>query len=200
MLGPQWAENEGDMMKSPACIVSLMRYLHGCVASEARAQTNTLFTPYVKHEKRLRAAGWGSMKAGFTLARTTAILLLLVGAPAVAQTVTIPDEYGKLIQSRAEIAGLGSALFGDQVNLYTGALEFVQVDLSIPGNNGLPVSVGRRFTHNQTTVAGGHFGDWDLEIPHLQGVFSTARGWVSTESSTPYQRCSQFGRPPAQTV
>ncbi len=39
---------------------------------------------------------------------------------------------------------LGADLFGDKLNYYNGSLEFVQIDVSLKGNNALPMSVGRR--------------------------------------------------------
>jgi RHS repeat-associated protein len=36
---------------------------------------------------------------------------------------------------------------------------------------------------------------WDLELPHLHGIFSNSSGWVTPASSN--QRCTTFGAPPA---
>lgn len=89
----------------------------------------------------------------------------LVRAQTTAST-TIFEEYGKLIQRRGTVAAFGDDLFGERVGLYTGSLEFVQTDVSLPGNNSLPVSLGRRFVPNQGLYdLDGHFADWDLEIP-----------------------------------
>ena len=110
-------------------------------------------------------------------------------------TVSLYEEYGKLIQSRNAVAAIGNDLFGDQVNLYTGTVEFVQTDVDLPGNNKLRVAVGRRFVPNQPQETNliGHFGDWELEVPHLHGVFSSA-GWVVAANST--NRCTSYGSPP----
>ena len=70
--------------------------------------------------------------------------------------------------------------------------------MSLPGNDALPVSVGRRLTVGVNRMAAGAFGDWDLEIPHLKGVFARADGWnVGDESlaADRYKRCSRFGVP-----
>ncbi len=53
---------------------------------------------------------------------------------------------GKLMHGGENIAPLGNDLFGDRVNLYNGALEFVRTDLSLQGSSALPVAVGRRLT------------------------------------------------------
>lgn len=117
-----------------------------------------------------------------------------------ADSVTIFEEYGKLIQRQGAVAALGGELFGDRVSLYTGSLEFVQTDVNLSGNNGLPVSVGRRFLPNQAMAnLDGNFADWDLEIPHLHGVFSNLQTWATTGSGyTSYNRCSEFGAPPVE--
>jgi RHS repeat-associated protein len=108
-------------------------------------------------------------------------------------------ENGKLIRAPKAITALGTDLFGDKVNLYRGTLEFVQTDVSLEGNNQLPVAVTRRL------VTGGHgnwwqglFREWDLEIPHMHGTFSTGNGWVKKISATvnSNQRCTNFGAPP----
>jgi len=79
--------------------------------------------------------------------------------------------------------------------LYTGSTEFTATDVSLRGNNALPVELRRRFVvqmrdgfHSQ-----GSFADWELDLPHLSGVFESRSGsdagWqVSTV--TPNKRCS----------
>ena len=112
---------------------------------------------------------------------------------ACAQTTTFQDQ-SKLIRAPRAITALGADVFGDKVNLYTGGLEFVQTDVSLPGNNALPVSVGRRLAAGQDAIEGTLFGRWDLEIPHLHGVFSSSKGWVTASGTG--ARCSAFGVPP----
>ncbi len=124
----------------------------------------------------------------------------LVG-PAMAQSVSIPAEYDKLIQSRTAVGTLGPDLFGDELNFYDGTVQFVQTDVSLPGNAAtLPMTVSRRFVVKQDYYRQGAFGDWELEIPHLHGVFSTA-GWVvpipqGQPASAAQLRCSNYGPPP----
>ena len=112
--------------------------------------------------------------------------------------ITVPAEYSKTIQSKGAIEPLAKDIFGEQVGLYSGSLEFVQTDVSLPGNNALEVMVGRRFVPNQPTLptvgaSRGQFADWDLEIPHLEGVFAGI-GWVVPTYGG--QRCSHFSYPP----
>jgi len=112
---------------------------------------------------------------------------------AVAQ-VAVYDNFNQLIKPRTEISTLGPDLFGDKVALYTGTTEFEVTDVSVPGNNALPVAVGRRFVvEDRSKSVGGYpgaFGDWDLDIPHLHGVFSAAVGWQVSTAGSPNARCS----------
>jgi hypothetical protein len=116
---------------------------------------------------------------------------LLVSASADAQSPP-PDysEQNKLIRAPQAYTRLGADLFGDKVNLYTGALEFVQTDVALPGNSALPVSVGRRLVTGNEPLKGGMFGSWDLEIPHLHGIFSRSPGWRNISNTA--ARCRQF--------
>lgn len=103
------------------------------------------------------------------------------------------SEKGKLIRANEAVTTHGADLMGDQVNLYHGALEFLQTDVSLPGNNALPVSISRRFSANQEGFSSSQFVDWDLEMPHIRGVFSGAQGFVGQGG---FSRCTNYGVPP----
>lgn len=127
-----------------------------------------------------------------------ATLLMVATGPSFGQDVTIPQEYGKVIKSAEVVGSLGVDLFGDATNLFTGTTEFRITDVSLQGNNTLQVAVGRRYlVQDKTGVYGGvgivipprPFGDWELDIPHLEGVFARQTGWVSS-NNTGTQRCS----------
>ena len=121
-----------------------------------------------------------------------AALLLSAGAPCSADTIY--TDQNKLFRSARQVTPLGASLFGDKVNLYTGALEFSQTDVALPGNSRLPVSIGRRLIANRYGHTG-LFGSWDLEIPHLHGIFSKSQGWVPLSGGAS-ARCSNFSQPP----
>jgi RHS repeat-associated protein len=132
------------------------------------------------------------------------VLSLLSCAAATAQNATVFTEQGQLVRASQNITALGADLMGDKVNLYTGAVEFSQTDVSLPGNSALPVSVGRRYVTGmlRQTYYEGLFVDWDLEIPHLHGIYAGGlakpKGWVIFGS---LNRCSSFAPPPdASTV
>jgi len=79
------------------------------------------------------------------------------------------EEYSKLIKSREHITAEGPQLFGDAVNLYTGELSFAVSDVSIPGNNNLPVALGRKYAVPGEGIPNLPMGDWDIDIPYLGG-------------------------------
>ena len=117
---------------------------------------------------------------------------------ALAQNATVFSEQGQLVRASQNVTALGNDLMGDKVNLYTGAVEFNQTDVSLPGNSALPVSIGRRYVAGiqRLNFYEGLFVDWDLEIPHLHGVYAggvaSPKGWVVWSGG----RCSNFGSPP----
>lgn len=114
--------------------------------------------------------------------------------PAAAQDSTSFEEKYKLIRAQNAALPLSNNLFGDSVNLYNGRLGFVQTDVSLPGNNALPVAVGRRIMTGERLLGGHAFGQWQLDIPHMHGVFAQVDGWAAGDRSG--ARCSQFGPPP----
>ena len=120
---------------------------------------------------------------------------LLLAASASGQDTTVSNEQGKLKRAQENVTALGPDLLGDRVNLYNGALEFVQTDTSLPGNNALPVAITRRQTAGRTTWIRTTMGDWDLELPRISGVFPSSSGWVNGHNDT--ARCTDYSAPPA---
>lgn len=119
---------------------------------------------------------------------TAAIAAMLAGMVEIGSAqaqVTIPQEYEKTIKAAGAISALGDDLFGEQVGLYTGATTFEAIDASLPGNSNLPVAVRRSFIvtsrdafeRNWLLSRDGTFADWELDLPHLYGVFAKNKGW-----------------------
>ncbi|HMB57997.1 MAG TPA: RHS repeat-associated core domain-containing protein [Arenimonas sp.] len=95
------------------------------------------------------------------------------------------------------------------MNFYTGGTSFNATDVSIPGNSGLSVAVGRFYTvegNHQRAVTKGTgtppeilgtvqraFGDWDLDVPYLSTTMTQTAGWI-VDSTTPQNRCSVVGQ------
>jgi hypothetical protein len=129
----------------------------------------------------------------------TAVVFFCVLASPASRAESIYSEQDKRIRGGDAIGTLGVDLFGDKVNLYNGTLEFTQTDVSLPGSNALSVAIGRRLVTGLEVRPPGLFGDWDLDIPHLHGVFSASpQGpnlpWT-TQGGGP--RCTSYGVPPA---
>lgn len=130
------------------------------------------------------------------LARRFAAAAAMLGSLTAAQasSVSLPYLEGQMPMAPDAVATLGPDLFGDKVNLFNGALEFEQVDLSLPGNFALPVALGRRYAPGRMTFVRGAFGDWDLDVPRISGTFSRL-GWVTSTGGS--NRCSGYSLPPA---
>lgn len=116
--------------------------------------------------------------------------------------VSFVKDYAELVKSGESISAYDTGAFGESVNLATGATEFKNIDVSVPGNNGLSVALGRRFVVGSPGVSRYPFGDWDIEVPYMSGVYGPA-GWVVTPAvGMPNDRCSApqnhfEARPPA---
>jgi YD repeat-containing protein len=111
-----------------------------------------------------------------TFARLAGVLLLvLTTGAALAQEGKAPwEEYDKLINKRKAVTALGDDMFGDHVDLATGTLSFSQTDVSLAGNNALPVAVTRTFNVVSDKERPNYsFGDWDIDIPNISGLFAT---------------------------
>lgn len=97
------------------------------------------------------------------------------------------------------IKALGPDLFGEEISTYTGGISFSQTDLSLPGNDALPVAVTRRlvvdgnkspsYNNDDNLWRGYAFGEWELDLPYLTGMYSEIEGWV-VNTATPQARCS----------
>lgn len=113
------------------------------------------------------------------------------------QIKTYSDEYINKIASTKIVSVLGDDLFGDQINSYSGTVNFSVTDVSIPGNSLLPVSLARKYeAKNRSSNSAsspfpiefkGIFGDWDWDIPHLAGVYADMSAMTA---SVPNRRCA----------
>ncbi|WP_242112276.1 RHS repeat domain-containing protein [Luteimonas aquatica] len=137
------------------------------------------------------------------------LLLAAIALPSIAQE-TGPglfkyQEYASTIKESREIAAIGDDGFGDETQPFNGSTEFKATDLSLPGNNDLPVEAGRRFlvedrnqgVDHQRAYLGG-YADWDIEVPYISGTFaSDDGGWVvgPPEDANRYRRCSRLDPP-----
>jgi len=134
-------------------------------------------------------------------------LILSSSSAAFAQTAsyatTTPDVEAKRLRKPSEAVGtLGNDMFGEQVDLYGGDVSFHATDIDLPGNNGLKVHLART---RKIDAEDGFYplqslGDWELEVPHLSGIFANELGWV-VGGASPNSRCSGGnGTPPDSTA
>jgi YD repeat-containing protein len=121
--------------------------------------------------------------------------LWLANGVASAQDTTTYEEQYKRIKAPNAVTQYGPDLFGETVNLYTGALEFTHTDVSIRGNNKLPVAMGRRLRIDSQVLGGRAFGRWEMDIPHMHGIFPKTEGWQGS-GANPMLRCAQYSMPP----
>lgn len=131
--------------------------------------------------------------------------ILPATAMAMATSETLPrrseQEAHKLIRANDAVGALGADLFGEEFNLYSGALSFAAVDVSLPGNDELPMQIGRKFSVESigpirtTQFLAGSFGDWEMDLPMIHGTFARDHGFAAT-TGLPTARCSSFSQPP----
>jgi RHS repeat-associated protein len=124
--------------------------------------------------------------------RLCRVVLGLSVATAAPATLAIEalEEYSRRVDSARNITALGEDMFGDEINYFNGTTSFKVTDVSIPGNSRLPVAIGR--THavgEQRPDGAGLFGEWDLDIPYMTGVYATGYAW-QVEGPNPHNRCS----------
>lgn len=84
------------------------------------------------------------------------------------------EEFGKRIKASESVSALGPNFAGDQISMSNGALSFEETDVNLPGNSGLPVSFGRRYSvFNRKDYSDlGMLGDWEADVPSISGVFA----------------------------
>lgn len=100
------------------------------------------------------------------------------------------EEFGKRIKNSQSVGVLGPDLFGDDVALADGALSFSVTDVSLAGNNALPVAFARKYTvfNRQYYVSDSPLADWELDVPRLSGIF--APDWTVSNPTPSVARCS----------
>jgi hypothetical protein len=109
-----------------------------------------------------------------------AVLIFVFSASfAHAQGVTVEFEYGKKVNAAKSLDHLNSTSFGNQTSDSTGQTVFSSFDVELPGNNKLPVRFGRRLPigirYFDQELSG--LGNWDVEVPYIEGTFSKLYGW-----------------------
>lgn len=135
-----------------------------------------------------------------TDARTfAALLLVFISGAASAQSALLDHEYASKVQGARTITPLSDQMFGDVTSGATGSTSFENIDIDLPGNNALPVRLGRRIDIKERFVPEelGGLGNWDIDVPYIEGTFTEQAGWTVGPASDPnrHKRCSNPGRP-----
>lgn len=129
--------------------------------------------------------------------------LLLVGGAAHAQSaVDYRDELASRIKTASNPVALGSDLFGDSIDWYTGGVNFRVVDVDIPGNNSLPVRVARAATTQSNAVSTWpkKMGTWELELPYISAIYPVSVPWEANRCSGPQSAAFAPGGAPTDPI
>jgi RHS repeat-associated protein len=131
------------------------------------------------------------------LVKSHAVQPLLGGTSAIDPAI----DYPNLIRAQGTTGSLGNDLFGESVDYYTGQADFVATDVSVPLNSALSMAVSRRYRVGNRTggTLPGQFGDWDLDLPHIEVVLAASVGW-QVPGMLPFNQCSNFTAPKDATV
>lgn len=144
------------------------------------------------HAHRVRA---GAARSLLRLAAGLALLSPPAWAAA-ADTQTHLQAHSLRLAAQGELQALGSDLFGDKVDLYTGSTMFAVTDVALSGSSSLAVAIARRYVVGAQDFPEGmfdrdtlpaRFGEWELDIPHLAGTYSWRHGWQAGGAAA---RCS----------
>lgn len=104
--------------------------------------------------------------------------------------------HSNRLASSYDLQALGTDLFGDKVDLYTGATTFSVTDVELKGSSLLPVAIARKYTigtqefpdsNFDSDTQPARFGEWELDIPHLEGTYAWRHGWQAGGGTA---RCS----------
>lgn len=96
------------------------------------------------------------------------------------------EEWEKRQNAEERLTAFGDDLMGDQIDPHTGSLSFLQTDVSLPGNSGLPVAISRKRSqglHYHESVDA-EFGDWELVVPRLKVTSMAA--WAGNRCSNSF--------------
>jgi RHS repeat-associated protein len=127
------------------------------------------------------------------------LLCALALSSAHAQSTRVAFEYPKKIDAAKRISPLTATAFGNATDDSTGRTIFSALDVDLPGNSGLPVSFGRRLAIDYRFLDQelNGLGNWDVEVPYIEGTFSKLYGWTvgNATASYRYNRCSHPDAP-----
>src|SRR6202008_4741312 len=114
------------------------------MSRRAFAQTRDAHPQTSARSSRLN--GGARMPTHFgTRSVSVVFIAALFASPGALDAQTLPQEYRTLMRSEGNVGALDAGLLGERIDYYTGHVDFVATDVSLPGHNALPVAVGRRY-------------------------------------------------------
>jgi hypothetical protein len=120
-------------------------------------------------------------------------LLLLGALPQSALAIRYDQKYIEAIKKSEGITPIGVDSFGENLDISSGSVEFKWTDIDIPGNNALPVRLQRSLAIQDTVNAAQELGGFgpagNLDLPYVEGLFSSSTGW-QVNGTNPNSRCS----------
>lgn len=148
------------------------------------------------------------MKVKKTQRRRSADLQLLslaicIAMPAFlsAQNVnSLLDDFNNNQKQRVATVSSDASDFGESTEMKTGQTSFRHVDVVIPANGQLALTVSRRLDIAESRIGkpedqaadGPLMGNWELELPHLSGFYDERTGWAVSQANR-NTRCSPNG-------
>ncbi len=116
-----------------------------------------------------------------TLTWFKSVLVLGVLGALLATSAQAQTTYGEEAKTRLQLAERVAPLsedtaFGERIGQFTGGLSFRYVDVSLPGNDELPVEFARNIGNDYSP----NFWGWDVDIPKITSVMpeSWNEGWT----------------------
>ncbi|KAF1706777.1 wall associated protein, partial [Pseudoxanthomonas sacheonensis] len=105
------------------------------------------------------------------------------------------QETGQRLKASQAVSPLGPDFAGDQVQLSNGALSFSATDVSLPGNDSLPLAFSRSYTvmNRKDYYSEDMLADWSVDLPNINAVHTP--DW-NAPGASPGSRCS-VAAPPA---
>jgi RHS repeat-associated protein len=102
-----------------------------------------------------------------------AIMLILLSVLSLSARASVDigyqNELHERLQVQKNIEPLPDDLAGDNIDYFSGNVNFIVTDVSIPGNFDIPVQIRREFSRDVQAIT--EFGDWELSLPQITGVF-----------------------------
>jgi RHS repeat-associated protein len=130
---------------------------------------NQKFVRRHQHQQYTNQWQYSMRSSQFIVGIMVTVLLALSQWAQASTDVGYQNDLHERLQIQKDIEPLPDNLAGDNIDYFTGNVNFVVTDVSIPGNFDIPVQVRRVLSRDVDAIS--EFGDWELSIPQISGVF-----------------------------